>query len=361
MARKPKPTFMKPLNVSAALAAVVGEGPMPRTEVVKKLWAYIKKYGLQEKVNKRMINADGALKEVFDGKGKVSIFEMTKLVFGHLDCELEVDVYSNEDYPQSVTVQHVLENDFAAYKEEPLDSKAEISDAEVSLLMHEITCEYLSAAAAAHNSGNLEVAEELFANALLFSGYRDSEIISSITNIKLEPSGLIQVSTELTDAILFSKLGMLNFIKHVLSKKKGDFPPESQADISVISPLDFKRNTRQLLDAVHNGSRYIISRKKKSVACLVPYSRTDEEGHDFQVISVTELIRSRGSLIDQARSGIQFIIERRGEKTAILGPPPKRHKRELSDEELVKLALIKEFSVEEVQKAVAILHGAVDQ
>lgn len=75
---------MKPMNVSAALAKVVGSGPMPRTEVVKKLWGYIKKNNLQDRVNKRMINADGNLKAVFGGKGKVSMFEMTKLVFKQL-------------------------------------------------------------------------------------------------------------------------------------------------------------------------------------------------------------------------------------------------------------------------------------
>lgn len=75
---------MKPMNVSATLAKVVGAGPMPRTEVVKKLWGYIKKNNLQDKVNRRMINADAPLKEVFGGKGKVSMFEMTKLVFKQL-------------------------------------------------------------------------------------------------------------------------------------------------------------------------------------------------------------------------------------------------------------------------------------
>ena len=84
MPRKPNPAFMKPMNVSAALAKVVGAGPMPRTEVVKKLWGYIKKNNLQDKVNRRMINADAALKEVFGGKSKVSMFEMTKLVFKQL-------------------------------------------------------------------------------------------------------------------------------------------------------------------------------------------------------------------------------------------------------------------------------------
>ena len=84
MARKPNPAFMKPMKVSAALAAVVGNGPMPRTEVIKKLWVYIKKNGLQDKREKRMINADAALKAVFGGKGRVSMFEMTKLVFKHL-------------------------------------------------------------------------------------------------------------------------------------------------------------------------------------------------------------------------------------------------------------------------------------
>ena len=84
MPRKPNPAFMKPMQVSAALAKVVGSGPMPRTQVVKKLWAYIKKNGLQDKKNKRMIHADAALKEVFGGKGSVNMFEMTKLVFKQL-------------------------------------------------------------------------------------------------------------------------------------------------------------------------------------------------------------------------------------------------------------------------------------
>ncbi|MDO8561173.1 MAG: SWIB/MDM2 domain-containing protein [bacterium] len=76
--------FMKPLRVSQDLAAVVGNGPMPRSEVVKKLWVYIKKNGLQDKENKRNINADENLKKVFDGKKTVNMFEMTKLVSKHL-------------------------------------------------------------------------------------------------------------------------------------------------------------------------------------------------------------------------------------------------------------------------------------
>lgn len=76
--------FMKPLNVSPELAAVVGNGPMPRSEVVKKLWEYIKKHNLQDSVNKRNINADENLKKVFGGKATVSMFEMTKLVSKHL-------------------------------------------------------------------------------------------------------------------------------------------------------------------------------------------------------------------------------------------------------------------------------------
>lgn len=84
MPRKPNAKFMKPMNVSATLAKVVGNGPMPRTEVVKKLWVYIKKHSLQDKVNKRMIHADAALKDVFSGKGSANMFEMTKMVFKHL-------------------------------------------------------------------------------------------------------------------------------------------------------------------------------------------------------------------------------------------------------------------------------------
>jgi len=76
--------FMKPLNVSPELAEVVGKGPMPRSEVVKKLWVYIKKNNLQDSKNKRNINADENLKKVFGGKSVVNMFEMTKLVSKHL-------------------------------------------------------------------------------------------------------------------------------------------------------------------------------------------------------------------------------------------------------------------------------------
>ena len=76
--------FMKPLSVSAELAAVVGKGPMPRSEVVKKLWVYIKKHNLQDPANKRNINADANLQKVFGGKKTVNMFEMTKLVSKHL-------------------------------------------------------------------------------------------------------------------------------------------------------------------------------------------------------------------------------------------------------------------------------------
>ncbi|NUR56577.1 MAG: hypothetical protein HOQ29_19200 [Acidobacteria bacterium] len=83
-ARKPNAAFMKPMTPSSSLAEVVGAKPIPRTEVTKKLWAYIKKNGLQDKKNKRMIKADDALKPVFGGKAQVNMFEMTKLVNKHL-------------------------------------------------------------------------------------------------------------------------------------------------------------------------------------------------------------------------------------------------------------------------------------
>lgn len=83
MARS-NPAFMKPMKISDDLAVIVGKGPMPRTQVVKKLWVYIKKNGLQDKKNKRNINADANLKKVFKGKSVVSMFEMTKLVSKHL-------------------------------------------------------------------------------------------------------------------------------------------------------------------------------------------------------------------------------------------------------------------------------------
>lgn len=83
-ARKPNAAFMKPVTPDAALAAVVGSAPLPRTELTKKLWAYIKKNGLQDKKVKTQINADDKLKAIFNGKKSVSMFEMTKLVSGHL-------------------------------------------------------------------------------------------------------------------------------------------------------------------------------------------------------------------------------------------------------------------------------------
>ena len=83
-ARKPNAAFMKPVTPDAKLAAVVGSSPLPRTELTKKLWAYIKKNGLQDKKVRTQINADDALKAVFGGKAKVSMFEMTKLVSGHV-------------------------------------------------------------------------------------------------------------------------------------------------------------------------------------------------------------------------------------------------------------------------------------
>lgn len=82
--RKVSSAFMKPMKISDALAKVVGSKPIPRTEVTKKLWAYIKKHKLQDKVNKRNINADDNLRVVFRGKRQVSMFEMTKLVNKHL-------------------------------------------------------------------------------------------------------------------------------------------------------------------------------------------------------------------------------------------------------------------------------------
>ena len=82
--RKPNAAFMKAMQPSSVLAAVVGAMPMPRTEVTKKIWDYIKKNKLQDAVNKRLINADEKLRAVFGGKSKVSMFEMTKLVSNHL-------------------------------------------------------------------------------------------------------------------------------------------------------------------------------------------------------------------------------------------------------------------------------------
>ena len=83
-ARKPNAAFMRPVTPSATLAAVIGDKPVPRTEVTKKLWAYIKKNGLQDAKNRRQINADDKLKPVFGGKSSVSMFDMTKLVGKHL-------------------------------------------------------------------------------------------------------------------------------------------------------------------------------------------------------------------------------------------------------------------------------------
>ena len=82
--RKPNAAFMKPVQPDTLLAAVVGTKAIPRTEVTKKVWAYIKRNGLQDKKNRRMINADDKLKAVFGGKRQVNMFEMTKLVSKHL-------------------------------------------------------------------------------------------------------------------------------------------------------------------------------------------------------------------------------------------------------------------------------------
>ncbi|MFZ5433654.1 MAG: SWIB/MDM2 domain-containing protein, partial [Calditrichota bacterium] len=81
--RKPNPAFMAPMAPDAVLGAVIGDKPMPRTEITKKLWDYIKKNGLQDKVNKRMINTDPKLKALF-GKNVVSMFEMNKLLQAHM-------------------------------------------------------------------------------------------------------------------------------------------------------------------------------------------------------------------------------------------------------------------------------------
>jgi chromatin remodeling complex protein RSC6 len=81
---KSKKSSKKPMTPSSTLAAVIGGSPMPRTEVTKKLWAYIKRNGLQDKANRRMINGDDKLRAVFGGRSQVSMFDMTKLVSNHL-------------------------------------------------------------------------------------------------------------------------------------------------------------------------------------------------------------------------------------------------------------------------------------
>jgi upstream activation factor subunit UAF30 len=83
-ARKPNAAFMKPVRPDATLATVVGSAPLPRTELTKKLWGYIKRKGLQDSKNRRMINADDNLRAVFGGKSQVSMFDMTKLVSRHV-------------------------------------------------------------------------------------------------------------------------------------------------------------------------------------------------------------------------------------------------------------------------------------
>ena len=83
-ARKPNAAFMRPLTPSAALGAIVGSKPLPRTEVVKKLWVYIKANKLQDSANRRMINADDKLKPIFGGKAQVSMFDLAKLLSKHL-------------------------------------------------------------------------------------------------------------------------------------------------------------------------------------------------------------------------------------------------------------------------------------
>jgi len=83
-ARKPNAAFMAALTPSPALAEVVGSTPLPRTQVIKKIWDYIKKNKLQDSKNRRMINADAKLKVIFDGKGQISMFELAKVVNKHV-------------------------------------------------------------------------------------------------------------------------------------------------------------------------------------------------------------------------------------------------------------------------------------
>jgi upstream activation factor subunit UAF30 len=83
-ARKPNAAFMAPLNVSSEMSEVVGSKPLPRTEIIRKIWDYIKKNGLQDKKNRRMINADAKLKTVFGGKNQISMFELAKVVNNHV-------------------------------------------------------------------------------------------------------------------------------------------------------------------------------------------------------------------------------------------------------------------------------------
>ena len=82
--RKPNPAFMRPVQPDDKLSAIVGSTPLPRSELTKKLWNYIKKHGCQDQKKRTMINADDSLRPVFNGKSQVSMFEMTKLVSGHL-------------------------------------------------------------------------------------------------------------------------------------------------------------------------------------------------------------------------------------------------------------------------------------
>ncbi len=82
--RKPNAAFMAPLELSPALAEVIGKKPLPRTEIIKKIWEYIKKNGLQDQKNKRMINADDKLKVVFDNKKQISMFELAKIINNHV-------------------------------------------------------------------------------------------------------------------------------------------------------------------------------------------------------------------------------------------------------------------------------------
>ncbi len=84
--RKPNAAFMKPVQPDDKLSQIVGSKPLPRSELTKKLWDYIKKNGLQDKKKRTLINADDSLRAVFNGKSQVSMFEMTKLVSGHIQA-----------------------------------------------------------------------------------------------------------------------------------------------------------------------------------------------------------------------------------------------------------------------------------
>jgi len=129
-------------------------------------------------------------------------------------------------------------------------------------------------------------------------------------------------------------------------------------EIRSIRPLDLRNNIVRLVDDVLRGQEFVVVRKKREVARLSRYTETSE-GLSERTISTRDLSRKLGEIINQVRDGVRFIITRSEDKVAVLDPPPVRQSSELSEEQVEKLMLIEDLTVDEVRKAVAIVRGKI--